>query len=112
MNVKDIEVTTFNFEHRRQDNRWAYISSNIYDAMAGKSTYQLTGLSYKVRKGHSYVSIKTDLNQPPSEEIIKEIEKAVQDYLALPETKEVIQDDKYTVQFLLKNEESFIKITN
>ncbi|QGG52239.1 DUF4030 domain-containing protein [Lysinibacillus pakistanensis] len=113
LNVKDIEVTTFNFEHRRQDNRWAYISSDIYDAMAGKSTYQLTGLSYKVRKGHSYVSIKTDFNQPPSEEIIKEIEKAVQDYLALPETKEVIQDDKYTVQFLLKNEEeSFIKITN
>ena len=66
-----------------------------------------------MRKGHSYVSIKTDFNQPPSEKIIKEIEKAVQDYLALSETKEVIQDDKYTVHFLLKNEEeSFIKITN
>lgn len=52
-------------------------------------------------------------NQPPSKEIIKEIEKAVQDYLALPKMKEVIQDDKYTVQFLLKNEEeTFNKITN
>lgn len=113
LDVKDIEVTTFNFDHRRQENRWAYISSDIYNAMAGKSSYQLTGLSYKVRKGHSYVSIKTNFDQPPSEEIIKEIEMAIQDYLALKETKDVILDDKYIVQFLLKNEEeSFIKITN
>lgn len=71
------------------------------------------GLSYKVRKGHSYVSIKTDFEQPPSEEIIEKIELSVQDYLALPDTKEVIQDDKYTIQFLLKNgEESFIRIKN
>lgn len=113
LNIKDIEVSTFNLKHRQQDNRWGYISSDIYNAMAGKSTYQVTGLSYKVRKRHSYVSIKTDFEQPPSEEIIEEIEWAVQEYLALPDTKEVIQDDKYTIQFLLKNgEESFIKIKN
>lgn len=113
LKIKDIEVSTFNLKHRQQDNRWGYISSDIYNSMAGKSTYQVTGLSYKVRKGHSYVSIKTDFEQPPSEEIIEKIELAVQDYLALPDTKEVIQDDKYTIQFLLKNEEeSFINITN
>lgn len=113
LNIKDIEVNTFNLKHRQQDNRWGYISSDIYNAMAGKSSYQVTGLSYKVRKGHSYVSIKTDFEQPPSEEIIQEIDLAVQEYLALPDTKEVIQDDKYTIQFLLKNgEESFIKIKN
>lgn len=112
LDVKDIEVNTFNFEHRRQDNRWAYISSDIYDAMAGKSTYQLTGLSYKVRKGHSYVSIKTDLDNPPSEEIIQEIKLAIQGYLALPETQEQIKNDNYTIQLLLKNEKSFVKITN
>lgn len=66
-----------------------------------------------MRKGHSHVSLRTNFEQPPSEEIIKEIERAIQDYLTLPETKEVIQDDKYTIQFLLKNgEESFIKINN
>lgn len=113
INIKDIKVSTFNLKHRLQDNRWGYISSDIYNAMAGKSTYQVTGLSYKVRKGHSYVSIKTDFEQPPSEGIIEKIELAVQDYLALTDTKEVIQSDKYTIQFLLKNgEESFIKIKN
>ncbi|MCM3720992.1 DUF4030 domain-containing protein [Solibacillus isronensis] len=113
LNIKDIKVSTFNLKHRQQDNRWGYISSDIYNAMAGKSTYQVTGLSYKVRKGHSYVSIKTDFEQPPSEGIIEKIELAVQDYLALTDTKEVIQGDKYTIQFLLKNgEESFIKIKN
>ncbi|MEK5079115.1 DUF4030 domain-containing protein [Solibacillus sp. FSL W7-1436] len=113
LNIKDIKVSTFNLKHRLQDNRWGYISSDIYNAMAGKSTYQVTGLSYKVRKGHSYVSIKTDFEQPPSEGIIEKIELAVQDYLALTDTKEVIQSDKYTIQFLLKNgEESFIKIKN
>ena len=29
LDIKDIEVNTFNFEHRRQDNRWAYIASDI-----------------------------------------------------------------------------------
>lgn len=112
LDVKDIEVNTFNFEHRRQDDRWAHIVSDIYDALAGKSTYQLTGVSYKVKKGHSYVSIKTDLDNPPSEEIIREIRLAIQEYLALPETQEQIQNDDYTIQLLLKNEKSFVKITN
>ena len=112
LDVKDIEVNTFNFEHRQQDNRWAYIASDIYDAMAGKSTYQLTGVSYKVRKGHSYVSIKTDLDKPPSGEIIEEIQLAIQEYLALPETKEQIQNDNYTIQLLLNNGKSFVEITN
>ncbi|MBD7939443.1 DUF4030 domain-containing protein [Cytobacillus sp. Sa5YUA1] len=112
LDVKDIEVNTFNLEYRQQDNRWAYIASDIYDAMAGKSTYQLTGVSYRVKNGHSYVSIKTDWDKPPSEEIIQEIELAIQEYLALPETKEQIQNDNYTIQFLLMNEKSFVKITN
>lgn len=112
LNVKDIEVNTFNFEHLQQDDRWAYITSDIYDAMAGKSTYQVTGVSYKVKQGHSYVSIKTDLDKPPSEEIIQEIKLAIKDYLALPETKKQIQNDNYTIQLLLKNKESFVKITN
>lgn len=112
LDIKDIEVNTFNFEHRRQDNRWAYIASDIYDAMAGKSTYQLTGVSYKVKARHSYVYIKTDLTKSPSEESIQQIELAIQEYLALPDTKEQIQSDKYTIQLLLKNEKSFVKITN
>ena len=112
LDIKDIEVNTFNLEHRMQDNRWAYIASDIYDAMAGKSTYQLTGVSYIVKKGHSYVSIKTDLDKPPSEEIIQEIELAIQEYVALPEVKEQIQNDNYTIQFLLENEKSFVRITN
>lgn len=112
LDVRDIEVNTFNLEHRMQDDRWAYIASDIYDSMAGKSTYQLTGASYKVKKGHSYVSIKTDLDTPPSEEIIQEIKLAIQGYLASPETKEKIQNDNYTIQFLLKNEKAFLKITN
>ena len=112
LDIKDIEVNTFNLEHRQQDYLWGYIASNIYEAMAGKSTYQLTGVSYKVKKGHSYVLLQTDLDKPPSEEIIQEIELAIQEYLSLPEMKENIQNDNYTIQLLLKNEKSFVKITN
>lgn len=112
LDVEDIEVNTFNFSHRQQDDRWAYIASDIYDAMAGKSTYQLTGVSFKVKDGHTYVSIKTDLEKMPSKEIIQEIKLAIQEYLALPETKEQILNDNYSIQFLLKNKKSFVKITN
>jgi len=112
LDVEDIEVNTFNFSHREQDDRWAYIASDIYNAMAGKSIYQLTGVSYKVKEGHTYVSIKTDLEKEPSKEIIQEIKLAIQEYLVLPETKEQILNDKYSIQFLLKNKKSFLEITN
>ncbi|MET3575515.1 DUF4030 domain-containing protein [Bhargavaea ullalensis] len=112
LDVKDIEVNTFNLEHRQQDDRWASIASDIYEAMAGKSTYQLTGVSYKVKKGHTYVSIKTELERPPSEEISREIELAIQEYLALPEINERIQNDNYTIRLSLKNEKPFIELSN
>lgn len=112
LDIKDIEVKPFNFKHRQQDNRWAYIASDIYDAMAGKSRVQLTGMSYKVKKGHAYVWMKTDLTEPLSEEIMQEIELAIQAYFDLPETKETIQNDPYTIEFLLKNEKPFMDITN
>ncbi len=112
LNVKEVEVDTFNLMHRQQDNRWSMISSDIYDAMAGKSTYQLAGLSYQVKDGHSYVWIKTDLDKPLPQEQIVEIEKAVQDYLALPEIQEKIHNDDYTIEFLLKNGKSFVEIGN
>ncbi|RBP03871.1 DUF4030 domain-containing protein [Rossellomorea aquimaris] len=112
LDVKDVQVDSFNLKHRQQDNRWSMISSDIYDGMAGKSTYQLAGLSYQVKDGHSYVWIKTDLDKPLPQEQIEEIKKAIQDYLALPETKEQIRDDEYTIEFLLGNGKSFVEITN
>lgn len=111
LKIKDIEVYTFNLKHRQQDNRWGYVASDIHNGMAGKSTYQVTGVSYKVKKGHSYVWLKTDFNEPPSSEIIQEIELAIKEYLALPETKEQIQNDDYTIQLLLKDKQPFIEIT-
>ncbi|MCR8848270.1 hypothetical protein NQ095_07640 [Rossellomorea sp. SC111] len=65
-----------------------------------------------MKDGHSYVWIKTDLDKPLPQEQIVEIEKAVQDYLALPEIQEKIHDDEYTIEFLLKNGKSFVEITN
>ncbi|WP_406686494.1 DUF4030 domain-containing protein [Rossellomorea vietnamensis] len=112
LDVKEVEVNTFNLQHRLQDNRWSMISSDIYDAMVGKSTYKLAGLSYQVKDGHSYVWIKTDLDKPLPQEQIAEIKKAIQDYMALSETKEQIRDDEYTIEFLLKNGKSFVVITN
>lgn len=112
LDVKDIEVNKFNLQHRKQDNRWAFISSDIYEGMVGKSTYELTGLSYKVKDGHSYVSIKTNFNEPPSQEIIQEIELSIKEYLSLPETREYIKNDKYTIHLLLKNGKDFIEISS
>ncbi|WP_061809575.1 DUF4030 domain-containing protein [Rossellomorea vietnamensis] len=112
LDVKDVEVDTFNLNHRQQDNRWSMISSDIYDAMAGKSMYQLAGLLYQVKEGHSYVWIKTDLDKPLPQEQIDEIKKAIKDYLALPETKEQIRNDEYTIEFLLKNGKSFVEVTD
>jgi len=112
LDIKDIQVTSFNFEHRLQDNRWAYLASDIYNAMAGKSTYQLSGLSYSIKKGHAYVYIKTNWSEKPDETVINEITEAVETYLELPETKSQRRDDIYTIQFLNTEGEAFITISN
>ncbi|KOS68868.1 hypothetical protein AEA09_10165 [Lysinibacillus contaminans] len=112
LDIQEIEVTTFNFKHRMQSNRWGYIASDIYDALIGKSRYQVTGLSYKVKKGHSNVYLKTDWEQPPTNEITEEITNAINTYLQLPEVQEQMENDPYTIKLLLKNEDAFITITN
>ena len=112
LDIKDIEVTSFNFKHRLQDNRWAYLASDIFDAMAGKSTYQLSELSYSVKKGHTHVYIKTNWSEKPPQTVINEITEAVETYLELPETKSQRRDDLYTIQFLNIDGEAFINISN
>ena len=112
MNIKEIKVKTYNLAHRQQDSRWGMIASDIYDAMAGKSAYQVTGLSYKVKKGHAYVWLRTDFTKRPGGELSREIEAAVHKYLDMPETAEPIREDTYTIQFLLKDETPFLEVTN
>lgn len=112
IDVENIEVTVVDMEERLQENRWALIASDLFDGMAGKSTYQLQGVSFRVDGGSSNVFIKTDFDQPPSRTIIQEIEEAVKQYFALPEVKEKIQNDKYTIQFLQKNGKPFLEIVN
>ncbi|MDX1774919.1 hypothetical protein [Oceanihabitans sediminis] len=112
LDIKDIEVKSFNLEHRIQDYRWAYIASDIYDSMSGKSTYQLTGLSYSVKNGHAYVNLKTNWSLRPSDDLINEIKMAINNYLNSPETLEQIKDDPYKIQFLSVDGESFIEIKN
>ncbi|GKV57028.1 hypothetical protein NCCP2222_29750 [Sporosarcina sp. NCCP-2222] len=112
LDIKEVKVHTFNLKHRQQDNRWAYVASDLYDAMAGKSAYQVTGMSYRVKKGAAFVKLRTSLDQPLSDGIVEEVKNAINAYFELPETKEQIGDDPFTIQFLLKNEKAFITIKN
>ncbi|GKV67095.1 MULTISPECIES: hypothetical protein [unclassified Sporosarcina] len=97
--LAEIEVTSFNLEHRLQDNRWA-----------GKSVYKLTGISYKVKKGCSYVYIETALEQQTSDEILEGIERAIREYLALPDIQEIILNDKYLIQLVNSYEELLVEL--
>lgn len=81
--------------------------------MEGKSTYQLTGLSYIVKKGHSLLILKRIWMNHHLKKIVNYIEMDIRDYLSLPETKgQKIQNDNYTTQFLLRNEKTFLTISN
>ncbi|WP_153721807.1 DUF4030 domain-containing protein [Sporosarcina cascadiensis] len=112
LKVKKIEVNSFNLEHRQQDNRWAYMVSDINEALAGKSVYKLAGISYMVREGRSYVTIKTELDSRTSDEILEEIERAIREYLSLPDIQEIILNDKYAIQLVNSDEELLVEIKN
>lgn len=112
LDIQEIEVTTFNLKHRLQSNRWGAIASDVHAALVGKSRYQVSGLSYKVKKGHAHIDLKTSWAQPPTDEITDEITNAINAYLQLPAVQELIGNDPYAIKLLLKNEESFITIMN
>ncbi|WP_301107665.1 hypothetical protein [Sporosarcina sp.] len=112
LKVKKIEVTPFNLKHRQQDNRWAYIVSDINAALEGRSIYKMAGISYKVKEGRSYVYIETELEQQTSNETLEEIELAIRKYLALPEIQELIVDDNYSIQLVNVSEELVVEIKN
>lgn len=112
LDIKSVELRYYNAEHRSQDNRWAYIVSNIYEPLAGKSIYSVTGISYKVKDGVTHVSIKMELSDQPDEQVLSEIENAIREYLGSEEIKESIQNDKYEIQLLNKEKESLLQITS
>jgi hypothetical protein len=111
LDIKDVQLRYYNAEHRSQDNRWGYIATNIYKALAGKSIYNATGISYKVKDGLSQVWIKTAFSERPDEQIISEIETALRTYLTSKEMQETIQSDRYTIQLLAKDKTVLLEVS-
>ncbi|WP_075619458.1 hypothetical protein [Paenisporosarcina indica] len=112
LDIKHVELRYYNEKHRQQDNRWSYIASDIHESMAGKSTYNITGISYKVKGGVANVSIKTVLPENTEEQIISEIETALRKFLSSEEVREMIQNDQYSIVLLSKSKTELLQISN
>jgi len=112
LDIKDVKVEYYNAQHRAQDDRWAYIVSDINDALAGKSQYKITGLSYQVKDGLSKVYLKSKWTEMPSAELVTEIEQAINTYLASPDIDKQIGNDAYSIQILMGNKEPILTITS
>jgi len=112
LDIKKVEVEYYNAQHRAQDNRWAPIASDIHDALAGKSQYKVTGVSYQVKDGLSKVHLKSKWTEMPSAELVTEIEQAINTYLARADVDEQIGNDAYSIQILMGNKEPILTITS
>ena len=111
LDVKKVEVHTFNLQHRLLDYSWGTVASTIYNAMAGQSTYQLKGLSYSVKKGHAKIQMETAWTEPPSTEIANEIEKEILKYFKSDEVVSYLPNPSYTIQFV-NGEKVLLEISN
>ena len=112
LDIKNVKLHYYNAAHRSQDNRWAYIVSDIHAALVGKSIYNVTGISYKVKGGVTNVWIKTALPESPDEQIITEIEAAIQTYLTSKEIKDTIKSDHYMIQLVNKEKTILLQVSN
>lgn len=110
--ITEVKLRLYNEKHRNQDNRWSYHVSTIYDALAGKSRYNVTGISYKVKKGMTNVWIQTALPQSVDKQVLADIEEALLTYLSNPEVQEATQDDHYTIQLESKDKEVLLEISS
>lgn len=112
LDIKNVKLRYYNEAHRSQDNRWASIVSDIHAALAGKSIYNVTGISYKVKGGVTSVWIKTALPENPDEQIITDIEAAIQTYLTSKEIKDTINSDHYMIQLVNKEKTNLLQVSN
>ncbi|MCH4827959.1 hypothetical protein [Planococcus halocryophilus] len=109
--IQKVELRSYNVAHRGQEDRWAVISSEIHDALAGKAIYRTTGVSYKVKDGMTQVKIKTALPEKPEPQLLSEVEAAIQTYLATNEINSIIQEDQYRIQLLSEKKTILLEVT-
>ena len=109
--IQKVELRTYNAAHRAQEDRWAMISTEIYDALAGKAIYRTIGVSYKVKKGMTQVKIKTTLPENPDAQLLSEVEVAIQKYLRTNEISSIIQEDQYKIQLLSEKKTLLLEVT-
>lgn len=109
--ISDIEVLPISLFYRMRNDRWNYITSQLYDALRWKSAYLVSGVSYEIEEDEISIWVNTDWNHPPSEEQMQTIQHAVQAYLSLPKAQKKIQKDAYTITFLMSNLKPFMEMT-
>lgn len=112
LNIKKVTLHYYNAKHLEQENRWAYIVNDIHEALAGKSIYNVTGISYKVKDGVTYIWIKTALSDQPNKQVISEIDEALRKYLESEKVKKSIQNDQYEIELLDKEKNSLLKVSS
>ncbi len=112
LDIKDVKLRYYNAEHRSQDYRWGSIVTDIQAALAGKSMYNVTGISYKVKGGVTNIWINSALPEHPDKQIISDIETALRTYLASKEIKDTIRSDRYEIQLLSKDKTNLLQVSN
>ncbi|MGI2326873.1 hypothetical protein [Planococcus sp. YIM B11945] len=109
--IEKVDVQLYNEKEREQNMQWSMIGDEIYNALAGKSAYDVTGYSYGYTGKTGFIEIKTKLSQNTSIDILASIETAIRDYLASDEINTQIAGDGYNIKLLDKNNNSLVKIT-
>jgi hypothetical protein len=109
--IENVDVELYNEKEREQDMLWSTIGDEIYNALAGKSAYDVTGYSYLYTGKTGFIEIQTKLSQNTSIEILTNIETAIREYLASDEIQYQIISDGYNIKLMDKNNKSLMKIT-
>ncbi|MEI5908506.1 DUF4030 domain-containing protein [Bacillus spongiae] len=115
INEVKLEYIYSDVEDQRQRSRWEGITSDIHQALAGKSIYNVTNIfSLNVQRGVSYVSIQTGagMSDPPDKQILSEIDSALRTFLDSDEVKKKIQDDQYEIRLLNKYDGTLLVVSN
>lgn len=110
--IKEIKLNFYNAEEREKEMRVYTVADDIYRSLAGKSLYTATGYSVGYTDGIGSVQIKTKLSKNTSQQILTDIESALQTYFSSPKVKQLIGDDQYKIQILIEGEKVLLEYTN
>ncbi|MBT2660026.1 DUF4030 domain-containing protein [Bacillus sp. ISL-45] len=96
---KDVTLEIVDIEKNKREDIWLGYMRSIYEGLALKKEYHVTGYGYSYKKNTMKMIIRTNLkpSDREAEETVKKIRKEIENFVETEKPNTIVKDDQYEV---------------